>query len=1300
MKTKKKSTGRNHSLQFDNVQPSLVVNHEFIPISPTTPATVIESAEGQGVIEPVKGSGAFVADVDAFGETGLKASTAVLGDEVRNSVIDIAKNGFTLGQILQNFVCEDQSLFVFDDVKIIVKQKPTGNSMIFSGVLRMDQQPMQAFARYLNLSGGVLFGAEIDLEGQNIGDKIAVTELTLTSAAVFHLNLIDGMALNGLQLKLTIEPKKKNNWTITPQLAGDLIVSGLADGDAVFACNVDYADKTLRGQATLAQLDGLFGLDNLSLSDLSVRFGAGQTSNFALSAKLNTKSREYGFAGVINQTYIGLATEVSGFDLKELSKLFAAVAPGKLALPDYDAKFTDVTFSLATADCTVAGKKIGRGVGLSGDFSLFDTKAKATAQLSAQGIAFSGELQDLTIGPVVINDARLQFSLFSQQSKRPTELAISGDTHIEGMDVKAKLAYEKQNGAYSAVLYGELDAASFGLSSIVPQAKGTFVDTLQFSKVAFIYSTNDAATEDPDFAFRVRKGMQLMGVLQEIPALFDITGSKHIGLELAAYFGKVVNISIAVPNSGLHLGPSVICDPFRLGIDILPSPALDMVFGCAVRVPKQDQPLHFDLKLELGMMEAAGSGTMKGYWEDPFGAKGLRIGPNLALELGIIYQQFVATGIPSAFGFAGGLQLGDVVAQMAVKISEVPSEEILYGELDELSPANLVKFVEGVANISIPGQDVPNFFELKQLKLYCAPTGGSIGTISYEPGFSFAGDLILFNKQIAAYARVSDEGAVIKGHLDRMAIGPLKIHGEKGGDARLDLELTAARQSILIDGEIEFLSSNIGAYVDISNRGIEFDFDQSFMGIINYTIAGKSSGSLDNPAALDFMLSSEFDSKLTAYLKNDLSNKLQIAIDQAQTDIGTAQANVSKAQQAYENEFGKAEAALTKARSDADAYLQKCREAVKDEQDQYNQSLNNAKKRVEVAKGGYERALTQARNALTKAQTDYDQAMRSAQNAVSQAQTAYSNAMKKAQNDVGNAQRAYEGAFNDASKKVQGAKRQVNSILSELNAAKNELKHLPWNKAYKAPYLSSKIAALGTAYGTTYAGLTAAEGVLKAVQQGGKYAAFESAKKTLEAVRYGGQYGALEAAKKSLELTRIGVEYGALEAAKQSLALVKQGSEYTTWRAAEQSLNAVQTTGSAALTAAEKTLASIGTSAVYLALEAAKRNLDIVKHGSSAIAFESAKAALEAAKQGSTAMLGLAKLAASHAGDLIDIRQVRLSGSLKAIERGQLFQAEVDMSVLSKDAGGSFELDVRQPAVFVESLFVQALNEAKALVTA
>ena len=93
-----------------------------------------------------------------------------------------------------------------------------------------------------------------------------------------------------------------------------------------------------------------------------------------------------------------------------------------------------------------------------------------------------------------------------------------------------------------------------------------------------------------------------------------------------------------------------------------------------------------------------------------------------------------------------------------------------------------------------------------------------------------------------------------------------------------------------------------------------------------------------------------------------------------------------------------------------------------------------------------------------------------------------------------------------------------------------------------------------------------------------------------------------------------------------------------------------------------------------------------------------AKAALEAAKQGSAAVLGLAKLIAEHSGDLVDIKEVKLSGSLKAIEAGSLFKADVQMTVLSKDASGSFSLDISKPEEFIENLLKQLLAEAKKLV--
>ncbi len=169
---------------------------------------------------------------------------------------------------------------------------------------------------------------------------------------------------------------------------------------------------------------------------------------------------------------------------------------------------------------------------------------------------------------------------------------------------------------------------------------------------------------------------------------------------------------------------------------------------------------------------------------------------------------------------------------MAVSISEDPTHEILMGEVTKLSPKNLVSFVSSVTGISINDADIPNFFDLEELKLYCAPTGGTIGTITFEQGFSFAADLILFNKRINVYALLNESGIIVKGEMDQLEIGPLMIKGAHGGNPKLDLELTQEKQSIFIDGGFDFLGTGESIYADISNNGVTFELEQSFLGLL------------------------------------------------------------------------------------------------------------------------------------------------------------------------------------------------------------------------------------------------------------------------------------------------------------------------------------------------------------------------------------------------------------------------------------------------------------------------------------
>jgi len=180
-----------------------------------------------------------------------------------------------------------------------------------------------------------------------------------------------------------------------------------------------------------------------------------------------------------------------------------------------------------------------------------------------------------------------------------------------------------------------------------------------------------------------------------------------------------------------------------------------------------------------------------------------------------------------------------------------------------------------------------------------------------------------------------------------------------------------------------------------------------------------------------------------------------------------------------------------------------------------------------------------------------------------------------------------------------------------------------------------------------------------------------------------------------LEAVKQGGKYTAFEAAKATLEAVKKGAELTAWQAAEDALVVADETGKAAIKVAQTSINTVGKSSVYIALEAAKGTLEAVKQGSAFAAFESANVALEAAKKGAGAVLDIAKFAAQHSGDLIDVRHVQLSASLKAIQKGDLFAAEIDMSVFGNTFKTNIDFDVQDVGKFIENLFKEVFSEAE-----
>ncbi len=319
-----------------------------------------------------------------------------------------------------------------------------------------------------------------------------------------------------------------------------------------------------------------------------------------------------------------MSAHIDQFNFNDLNNLYKAVIGDTLAISDVPLEFSDVSIGLATEDCSIGSIHLLKGFSIACSAKVYEHTCKTSAVFSTSGISFTGELGNISVGPVNIKKAQMMISLNAASTGKANGFAILGEAVIEGLTVDCKVAYEKSAASkINTLVYASVAAENFGMSTIFPKAKASFIDTFRFSKVAFIYSSEDGKSNDPDFDFNVRKGLQLLGVLEEISALTTLTHSKKSGLVLSAHYGTTTDISIEMPNVRMNLGSSVVCDELRIGLDILPKPAMNLLFGMAVTVPKQVDPLHFDLLLEVGIAAARGSGNYervlgKSFWRKWF----------------------------------------------------------------------------------------------------------------------------------------------------------------------------------------------------------------------------------------------------------------------------------------------------------------------------------------------------------------------------------------------------------------------------------------------------------------------------------------------------------------------------------------------------------------------------------------------------------------------------------------------------------------------------------------------------------
>nr|MBI1229628.1 hypothetical protein [Cytophagales bacterium] len=1203
-------------------------------------------------------------------------------------------SNFVFSQLFKDFNSPNANLFVFDNVSVTLNLGSTTTST-FAGELRMVGL-LAPLKNLLGSSDALPVTASLET-AVGLTEKIAPNKLTLSGVAPFHVQLFEGVTLTNLTLQVVMA-KEGDSWIFTPTLIGILNVYGITDTtEGTILLQVSLENDSLKLSAEGKHITGAFGLSQLVLDQIKISGSVGTEKELAISSQFEVGATVFNFDGIVTPTAVGMIASAKGFTLNDLAAVFKEVSPDKLNLPDFDVTFTNTSIGFASGKCTVGGKNLEKGLSLATELTAHEHTVSATADITPDSVVFSGEVGNLIVGPVTIKEAGLKFEIYKGASGTPSLFTFYGATEIQNVTVDAGVYFEKQPSSWVTMLYADVSATHLSLSTFFPEAKGSVMDQLALSKMSFVFASADCNPQSLPFVSSVKKGLQLIAVVNEIPGLNDLTEQGNADLVLTAHIGNTIDISVALPDTRLNLGSSVTTDPLEIALIIAPVPSIAVIFGMEVAIPNQVKPLHFDMMLDISPIEATGSVTMGNWWYNPFGVNGLKIGPNVAMQLGINYVQFAASGTPSTFGLAGGLAIGNTVMDMAVNISTNPMDEILSGSLKELDLKEIVVFATDTVGLTIPEDDIPDFLDIKNLQFYVAPAGGSIGTITYEKGMSFACDMVFMEKEFQFYSRISDNGIEGEGKLDAIEIGPLKVSGEVGDSVSCGLSLTPSAQSFSLDGAISFLGSKKGAYIDVSTKGIEFKFEENFFNHLKFQIDGKSTGSISQPSSLDFQLSADMQNDITDFLKNDVSNQIHTVLNSSSEDINVAKKKVEDAERVYAAEYNKAQKALDDAQAAADAYLNQLKADVNKANADYQREVGNAQNELNKAEAAYNKAFNDAKNAVAQAERDYNSGIASAQEAVNQAERDYNSGITSAQNAVAQAERDYKNAIKSAQNAVDSAQGSVNSLLGEINSTKRAINKLKWYEKPYAAVLGTKLGGLYTAYGVATGALTTAKTFLEGVKYGGSYVAFQSAQTALQGAKTGAKYTTFEGAKAGLQVAKTGAKYIAFESAKTTLTAVQYGSEYTAWQAAEKTLSETKIAGSFAINAANQAMNTIGSSAVYVALNTAKEGLKAVEVGSSAVAFGSAKAALEAAKAGSKEILGLAEYIARHSGDIFDVKSMHISGSFKGLEKGDLFKADIKVAVLNTNYDWNIDLDIQNVASFIAKMFTKAFAEAKAI---
>jgi hypothetical protein len=347
-----------------------------------------------------------------------------------------------------------------------------------------------------------------------------------------------------------------------------------------------------------------------------------------------------------------LTAAITNFDMRSINNIFESLTNSSLDLPGIDVKIGSAFITVASGSgLTIAlqNVQIGDHVAANALLAIGPDGVTIRGDVSSKDMIFLGD------SGVELKKAYIEVTLAS--TVQGSSVVLGGKIAFDEFVLDALVhLYQGQQGSglqWTAIASLAASGDKLALSKIAPGLKDTFLDLALTNAVVVVASQDDPtifsylATPYP-----IHRGVQICATLAPIEALDSLirSPSPTKGLVLSAGWSPIGGFALDVimpSDSVIHLGKGIVTDPFKLRIQVGTLPTLLVIAGVRIPVEPEGSKLEFQLSLAVNALGASATAQMHGWWANPLGlGKNVKIGPDVALSIEIIFAQFLASGTP------------------------------------------------------------------------------------------------------------------------------------------------------------------------------------------------------------------------------------------------------------------------------------------------------------------------------------------------------------------------------------------------------------------------------------------------------------------------------------------------------------------------------------------------------------------------------------------------------------------------------------------------------------------------------